>query len=59
VSQEKLAEMIGTTRSRVNYFMHKFRKIGFIDYNGHLEVHGSLLSVILYDQPQDKPGQES
>ena len=59
VSQEMLAEMIGSTRSRVNYFMNKFRKLGFIDYNGHLEVHSSLLSVILYDQPSDIPAEES
>ncbi len=52
VSQETLAEMIGTTRSRVSYFMNRFRQLGFIDYNGHLEVHSSLLSVVLHDQPQ-------
>jgi CRP-like cAMP-binding protein len=50
ISQETLAEMIGTTRSRVSHFMNKFRKLGFIDYNGHLEVHSSLLSVVLADQ---------
>ena len=49
ISQEILAEMIGTTRSRVSHFMNKFRKAGFIDYNGHLEVHSSLLSVVLMD----------
>jgi len=49
ISQETLAEMIGTTRSRVSFFMNKFRKLGFIDYNGRLEVHSSLLSVILHD----------
>jgi len=49
ISQETLAEMVGTTRSRVSQFMNKFRKLGFIDYNGHLEVHSSLLSVILHD----------
>jgi CRP/FNR family transcriptional regulator, cyclic AMP receptor protein len=49
ISQETLAEIIGTTRPRVNHFMNKFRKFGFIDYNGHLRVHGSLLSVILRD----------
>jgi CRP/FNR family transcriptional regulator, cyclic AMP receptor protein len=49
VSQETLAEMIGTTRSRVNFFMNKFRKLGFIDYNGGLEVHSSLLGVVLHD----------
>lgn len=52
MSQETLAEMIGTTRSRVSYFMNKFRKLGFIDYNGHIEVHSSLLNVVLYDNPQ-------
>jgi CRP/FNR family cyclic AMP-dependent transcriptional regulator len=52
ISQETLAEMIGTTRSRVSHFMNKFRKSGFIDYNGHLEVHSSLLSVVLADQPR-------
>jgi CRP-like cAMP-binding protein len=49
INQETLAEMIGTTRSRVSHFMNKFRKLGFIDYNGHLEVHSSLLSVVLAD----------
>ncbi len=52
ISQETLAEMIGTTRSRVSHFMNKFRKLGFIDYNGHLEVHSSLLGVLLADQPR-------
>ena len=51
ISQETLAEMIGTTRSRVSHFMNKFRELGFIDYNGHLEVHSSLLSVFLNEQP--------
>ncbi|GLH81496.1 Crp/Fnr family transcriptional regulator [Bradyrhizobium sp. SSBR45G] len=51
VSQEMLADMIGTTRSRVSHFMNKFRKLGFIDYNGHLEIHSSLLNVVLHDQP--------
>ncbi len=49
VSQEVLAEMIGTTRSRVNFFMNKFRKLGFIDYNGGLKINNSLLTVILRD----------
>lgn len=49
VSQETLAEMIGTTRSRVSFFMNKFRKLGFISYNGKIEVHSSLLSVVLSD----------
>ena len=52
ISQETLAEMIGTTRSRVSHFMNKFRKLGFINYNGHVEVHSSLLSVLLADQPR-------
>jgi CRP/FNR family cyclic AMP-dependent transcriptional regulator len=47
ISQETLAEMIGTTRSRVSHFMNKFRHLGFIEYNGHIEVHSSLLSVVL------------
>jgi CRP-like cAMP-binding protein len=51
VSQETLAEMIGTTRSRVSFFMNKFRKLGFVSYNGHLEVHSSLLNVVLNDLP--------
>jgi CRP/FNR family transcriptional regulator, cyclic AMP receptor protein len=51
ISQETLAEMIGTTRSHVSHFMNKFRKLGFIDYNGHLEVHSSLLSVVLSERP--------
>jgi len=51
ISQETLAEMIGTTRSRVSSFMNKFRQMGFIDYNGHLEVHSSLLNVVLHDEP--------
>jgi len=49
ISQETLAEIIGTTRPRVSHFMNKFRKLGFIDYNGHLEVHSSLLTVVLRD----------
>jgi CRP/FNR family transcriptional regulator, cyclic AMP receptor protein len=52
ISQETLAEMVGTTRSRVSFFMNKFRKLGYIDYNGHLEVHNSLLNVVLYDWPE-------
>ena len=51
ISQETLAEMIGTTRSRVSSFMNKFRKLGFIEYNGDLKVHNSLLNVILHDAP--------
>lgn len=52
ISQETLAEMIGTTRSRVSHFMNKFRKLGFIEYNGRLEVHSSLLTVVLKEQPR-------
>ena len=52
ISQETLAEITGTTRSRVSHFMNKFRKAGFISYNGHLEVHSSLLSVVLADHPR-------
>ncbi|HUF86711.1 MAG TPA: Crp/Fnr family transcriptional regulator [Thermohalobaculum sp.] len=51
IKQETLAEMIGTTRSRVSFFMNKFRKLGFIDYNGGILVHSSLLNVVLHDQP--------
>jgi CRP-like cAMP-binding protein len=51
ISQETLAEMIGTTRSRVSFFMNRFRKMGLINYNGHLEIHSSLLNVILHDEP--------
>jgi CRP/FNR family cyclic AMP-dependent transcriptional regulator len=54
ISQETLAEMIGTTRSRVSFFMNKFRKLGFIKYNGGIEVHSSLLNAVLHDQPQIK-----
>ena len=49
ISQETLAEMIGTTRSRVSFFMNKFRKMGFIEYNGGLHVHSSLLNIVLHD----------
>ena len=49
ISQETLAEIVGTTRSRISYFMNKFRKLGFIEYNGTLEVHSSLLNVVLHD----------
>ena len=51
ISQETLAEMIGTTRSRVSFFMNKFRKLGLIDYNGSIEVHSSLLNVVLHEEP--------
>jgi CRP/FNR family transcriptional regulator, cyclic AMP receptor protein len=49
VSQEVLAEMVGTTRSRVNFFMNKFRKLGFIEYNGGLKINNALMSVVLHD----------
>jgi len=62
INQETLAEMIGTTRSRVSFFLNKFRKLGFISYNGKLEVHRSLLTAVLYEKPQlnrdEKPSQE-
>ena len=54
ISQETLAEMIGTTRSRVSFFMNKFRKLGLIEYNGSIEVHPSLLNMVLHEQPQIK-----
>jgi hypothetical protein len=50
ITQEALAEMIGTTRSRVSFFMNRFRRLGFIDYNGRIQVHKSLLNVVLLDQ---------
>jgi len=49
LSRELLAEMVGTTRSRVNFFMNKFRKLGFIEYNGGLKIHSSLLSVVMHE----------
>ncbi|KIZ40158.1 MULTISPECIES: Crp/Fnr family transcriptional regulator [Rhodopseudomonas] len=52
ISQETLADMIGTTRSRVSFFMNKFRKLGFISYNGRIEVHTSLLNAVLHDKPR-------
>jgi CRP/FNR family cyclic AMP-dependent transcriptional regulator len=56
ISQETLAEMIGPTRSRVSFFMNRFRKLGFISYNGRIQVHRSLLNVVLHDQlPADSP----
>jgi len=54
ISQETLAEMIGTTRSRVSFFMNKFRKLGLISYNGKIEVNSSLLHAVLYDKPEIK-----
>jgi CRP/FNR family cyclic AMP-dependent transcriptional regulator len=57
ISQETLAEIIGTTRSRVSTFMNKFRELGFINYNGVLEVHNSLLNVVLHDNPHIRRGE--
>jgi CRP/FNR family transcriptional regulator, cyclic AMP receptor protein len=54
ISQETLADMVGTTRARVSFFMNKFRKLGFIDYNGGIEVHSSLLNMVLHEKPQIK-----
>jgi CRP/FNR family cyclic AMP-dependent transcriptional regulator len=59
ISQEMLAQMVGTTRSQVSTFMNKFRDLGFIKYNGDLEVHNSLLNVILHDKPQLRRGADS
>ncbi len=59
ISQETLAEMIGTTRSRVSFFMNRFRKLGFIDYDGRIRVHKSLLNVILHDQLPDDSERET
>ena len=53
ITQETLADMIGTTRSRVSYFMNRFRKLGFIEYNGRIRVHKSLLNIVLHDQPSE------
>jgi CRP/FNR family cyclic AMP-dependent transcriptional regulator len=57
ITQETLAEMIGTTRSRVSFFMNRFRKLGFIDYNGRIRVHKSLLNVVLLDQLPESDSQ--
>ena len=54
ISQETLAEMIGTTRSRVSFFMNKFRKLGLIEYNGGITVHSALLNIVLRDQPDSE-----
>jgi CRP/FNR family transcriptional regulator, cyclic AMP receptor protein len=60
ISQETLAEMIGTTRSRVSFFMNRFRKLGFIDYSDRIQVHKSLLNVVLHDQlPGDRTEEAS
>jgi CRP-like cAMP-binding protein len=52
ISQETLAEMVGTTRARINFFMNKFRRLGLIDYNGRIEVHRSLLNMVLHERPE-------
>ena len=57
LSQEELAEIIGTTRSRVSFFMNKFRKLGWIDYNGQIHVHQSLLNAVLHDKPEIREGE--
>jgi CRP/FNR family cyclic AMP-dependent transcriptional regulator len=59
VSQETLAEMIGTTRSRVSFFLNKFRKLGLISYNGKIEVHNSMLNAVLHDKPEIKRDEET
>jgi CRP/FNR family transcriptional regulator, cyclic AMP receptor protein len=59
ISQETLAELIGTTRSRVSAFMNKFRKLGFINYNGEMEIHPSLLSMVLHETPEIRRGTAS
>jgi CRP/FNR family cyclic AMP-dependent transcriptional regulator len=59
VSQETLAEMIGTTRSRVSFFMNKFRKLGLISYNGKIEVHNSMLNAVLHDKPEIRRDEET
>ncbi len=58
ISQETLAQMVGTTRARVSFFMNKFRRLGFITYNGGIEIHSSLLNVVLHDQPHIDPDRE-
>ena len=58
ISQETLAQMVGTTRARVSFFMNKFRRLGFISYNGGIEIHSSLLNVVLHDQPHINPDRE-
>ena len=58
ISQQTLADMIGTTRSRVSFFMNRFRKLGFIEYDGRIQVHKSLLNIILHDQNQEETGGE-
>lgn len=59
LNQETLAQMIGTTRSRVNYFMNKFRRLGYVDYNGDIHVYRSLIDIVLREQPQDEDGPDA
>ncbi len=59
ISQETLADMIGTTRSRVSFFMNRFRKLGFIEYKDRIRVHKSLLNVVLYDQTSEDNSQKT
>lgn len=59
INQETLAHMVGTTRSRINRFMNRFRDMGYIEYNGKVKVHNSLLNLILHDQPQKSPTKSS
>jgi CRP/FNR family transcriptional regulator, cyclic AMP receptor protein len=59
INQETLAHMVGTTRSRINQFMNKFRKMGYIEYNGNIKVNNSLLNLILHDQSSSRPAQDS
>jgi CRP/FNR family transcriptional regulator, cyclic AMP receptor protein len=59
ISQETLAEMVGTTRSRVSRFMNKFRELGFVEYNGDMKVHNSLLNVVLHDTPKIRRAADS
>jgi CRP/FNR family transcriptional regulator, cyclic AMP receptor protein len=58
ISQETLAEMIGTTRSRVSFFMNRFRKLGFLNYDGQIRIHKSLLNVVLHDRLPDDDAQK-
>jgi CRP/FNR family cyclic AMP-dependent transcriptional regulator len=59
ITQQTLAEMIGTTRSRVSYFMNRFRKLGFIEYNGRIRVHKSLLNIVLHDQASERSAESA
>jgi CRP/FNR family cyclic AMP-dependent transcriptional regulator len=59
VSQETLAQIVGTTRSQVSTFMNRFRQLGFINYNGHLEVHNSVLNMVLHEKPEIRRGSDA